>query len=203
MSHIEGDGVIEDIYYLLWRKDSPWNEKLQLKIPETVVFRRGRPIAWYFTNSNGVVLRKKPTSLTYPDILQKFSKGASEGDIVAYFINIDEEKKLARLLDKSLLNQQSESIRKVNNIPFLVNLQLDDRDEEPSHKVEYFSYKEFSNISLIAYNPYRFFIVAHTFSDYKNFENKTGILQKFIHPYGSNNGNLSPLHQQFRITEHN
>jgi len=32
------------------------------------------------------------------------------------------------------------------------------------------------------------FFLAHLFSDYKNFENKTGILQRFINPYGSNNG---------------
>jgi len=101
MTHIEGDGVIEDIYYLLWRKDSPFNEKLNLRIPDTVVFRRGRPMAWYFTNSEGAVLRKKPTSLTYPEILKKFTKGANEGEIVSYFINIDEEKKLSRLLDKT------------------------------------------------------------------------------------------------------
>lgn len=101
MSHIEGDGVIEDIYYLLWRKDSPFNEKLNLRIPDTIIFRKGRPMAWYFTNNDGVVLRKKPSSLTYPEIQKKFTRGVTEGDIVGYFININDEKKLERLLDKT------------------------------------------------------------------------------------------------------
>ncbi len=101
MTHIEGDGINEDLYYLLWRKDSPFNEKLNIKIPDTIVFRKGRPMSWYFTNNEGVVLRKKQSSLTFPEITKKFTKKANEGDIVAYFINIDEEKKLSRLLDKT------------------------------------------------------------------------------------------------------
>jgi len=119
MTHIEGDGVIEDIYYLLWRKDSPFNEKLNLRIPDTVVFRRGRPMAWYFTNSEGAVLRKKPTSLTYPEILKKFTKKAEEGNIVGYFINIDEEKKLARLLDKTQFRGLESQGRNIISVDFI------------------------------------------------------------------------------------
>lgn len=107
MSHIEGDGVIEDIYYLLWRKDSPYKERLNILMPDTIVFRKGRPMAWYFTSSEGVVLRKKQTSLVYEEILAKFTKKASEGDIIAYFINVEEEKKLEKLLDRTYFDGPS------------------------------------------------------------------------------------------------
>lgn len=107
MSHIEGDGIIEDLYYLLWRKDSPYKEKLNLRIPDTIVFRKGRPMSWYFTNSQGAVLKKKEPSLNYEEIKKKFVKGVSEGEIVAVFININDEKKLARLLDKPYANKQN------------------------------------------------------------------------------------------------
>src|SRR5688572_15416893 len=101
MSQIEGDGVIEDIYYLLWRKDSPFNEKLNLRIPDTLIFRKGRPMAWYYTTNEGSVMRKKQNSLVYPKILKKFTQGVSEGDIVAYFVNVDEKKKLGNFMEKS------------------------------------------------------------------------------------------------------
>lgn len=110
MSHIEGDGIIEDIYYLLWRKDSPYNEKLNLRIPDTVIFRKGRPMAWYYTTSEGSVMRKKQPSLVYPEIQKKFTKGAKEGEIVAYFVNIDHEKKLERLLDRPYTKAQNKGI---------------------------------------------------------------------------------------------
>jgi hypothetical protein len=91
MSNLEGDGIMELIYYLLWRKDSPYNEQMNICIPDTIIFRKGRPVSWYFTNHDGTVLKKKLANVTFDNIVKAFTKNAKNGDIVGYFINIDEE----------------------------------------------------------------------------------------------------------------
>jgi hypothetical protein len=93
MSNLEGDGIMEMVYYLLWRKDSPYNEQMNISIPDTIIFKKGRPVSWYFTNSEGKVLKKKGPNVTFENIVKVFSKGMKPGDITGYFINVDEEGK--------------------------------------------------------------------------------------------------------------
>jgi len=90
MTSIIGDGVREDIFYLLWKKESPFNESLSINIPDTVIFRKGSPSQWYFTTEQGVLLRKKKNNLTMENIIQGFTQKAKRDDIVAYFVAMDE-----------------------------------------------------------------------------------------------------------------
>jgi hypothetical protein len=92
MSKIEGDGIMELMYYLLWRKDSPYKEHMNISIPDTVIFKSGKPVKWYFTNKEGTVLQKKQDNITYDNIIKKFLTGSKNGDIVGYFITMEIEK---------------------------------------------------------------------------------------------------------------
>ena len=103
MSYVEGDGILESFYYLLWRKDSPYIGELNIKLPDTIILKRGRPMAWYFTDKKGEVLKKKLANITYENIVKKFCKGVKKGEIAGYFIKVDEEKKLARVINYNMI----------------------------------------------------------------------------------------------------
>jgi hypothetical protein len=92
MSNIEGDGIMELMYYLLWRKDSPYKSHLNISIPDTIIFKKGKPVRWYFTNSEGAVLQKKIENINFENILAKFLKGAKSNEIVGYFIRMELER---------------------------------------------------------------------------------------------------------------
>eukprot|EP01006_Ploeotia_vitrea_P030932 TRINITY_DN63245_c0_g1_i2.p1 TRINITY_DN63245_c0_g1~~TRINITY_DN63245_c0_g1_i2.p1 ORF type:complete len:906 (-),score=71.36 TRINITY_DN63245_c0_g1_i2:117-2834(-) len=95
--NVEGDGVLDVIYECLWTKWDDMDLKLDMVIPDTVVFKFNKPIAWYFTRvlrSGGKIIpklhKKKDSMLRNKNILAAFlhttSKNVSE--IVAYFISI-------------------------------------------------------------------------------------------------------------------
>jgi hypothetical protein len=92
MSNIEGDGIMELMYYLLWRKDSPYKSHLNISIPDTIIFKKGKPVRWYFTNSEGTVLQKKIENINFENIIAKFLKGSKPNEIVGYFIRMELER---------------------------------------------------------------------------------------------------------------
>lgn len=47
-------------------------------------------MAWYFTDKNGEVLKKKLMNITFENIIKKFSQGVKKGEIAGYFIKVDE-----------------------------------------------------------------------------------------------------------------
>jgi hypothetical protein len=59
---LEGDGVSESFYELLWRKDA-LNFSPQVNIPETIIYKFGQPVNWYFTATNGRVKKKNRQNL--------------------------------------------------------------------------------------------------------------------------------------------
>ena len=111
MSNIEGDGIMEMIYYLLWRKDSPYNEQMNISIPDTVIFKKGRPINWYFTNSEGIVLKKRQSNVNYEAIIKKFTHNVAAGEIAGYFIHIDDSKKLSKFMNVKGAPKEGNQVR--------------------------------------------------------------------------------------------
>lgn len=85
---LEGDGLIEDLYYFLWKKDSPFYQQQQFKVnlPPTIIYKNHKPTIWYFTSRQGVINRKKTSKLVPEAIQQEFLKNVSESGIVAYYI---------------------------------------------------------------------------------------------------------------------
>lgn len=114
MAYIDGDGPNPDIYHLIWKNEGPYLEKYQIHIPETIIFIHGIPTAWYFTNQDGKILRKKARNLSHENIVQRFTAKKSQQDIVGYFIHIDSEKIQERLFTR----QRSKSKQLLYSLQF-------------------------------------------------------------------------------------
>jgi len=88
---IDEDNLYEILYHMLWHKDmfQP-SANLPIFIPDTVLFRPGTPVAWYFSDSEGVMKRKLEANLTIPNIMETFLKKKSKYGIVAYYIYLSD-----------------------------------------------------------------------------------------------------------------
>ncbi|CAK4776756.1 unnamed protein product [Aphanomyces euteiches] len=82
---LEGDGLVENLFYYLWCKDE-FGGGPSLLIPDTVVYKFTQPAYWYFTSKSGKVKKKSKTSLTNVMIEKEFCRKACGVDIVAYYI---------------------------------------------------------------------------------------------------------------------
>ena len=54
---LEGDGVIDNLFYYLWMKDE-LDQGPKINIPDTIIYKYRQPAYWYFTAKNGQVKRK-------------------------------------------------------------------------------------------------------------------------------------------------
>ncbi|KAF0754084.1 hypothetical protein DYB28_002716 [Aphanomyces astaci] len=82
---LEGDGVVENLFYYLWCKDE-FGGGPSLLVPDTVVYKFTQPAFWYFTSKSGKVKKKAKASLTNVQIEKEFCRKSCGVDIVAYYI---------------------------------------------------------------------------------------------------------------------
>ena len=87
---IEGDGFIANLYQYLWMKDDLKRGPVGVRIPDTVLFRFRRPVAWYFTSRDGAIKRKHRQNVQNARILEAFTDSPSHSDIVASFIDLSD-----------------------------------------------------------------------------------------------------------------
>lgn len=110
-SSLQGDGIHPDFFHHLWlqnRNDEDKNDsdrfrlgetssRCCIRIPDTVTFRLGQPLQWYFINERNQrisILKKRKKNLSVEKIEQVFLRKArasvgehlTEHDIVAYFV---------------------------------------------------------------------------------------------------------------------
>lgn len=85
---LEGDGLIDNLYHLLWIKDSIFGVDPYVLIPHTIIYKYSKPCYWYFTSKQDSKLKKKSSnSITSDKIKEEFLKNYDEDiGIVAYFI---------------------------------------------------------------------------------------------------------------------
>lgn len=83
---VEGDGVCEHLYEYVWCKDER-SFRPQINIPDTVVYKFGQPIGWYFTSADGRVKKKLKTNMINSKIEDAFIKANTGSDVTAYFIS--------------------------------------------------------------------------------------------------------------------
>ncbi len=57
MYSLGGDGVSEQLYEFIWCKDD-MSFRPTINIPDTVVYKFGQPVSWYFTGVDGKVKKK-------------------------------------------------------------------------------------------------------------------------------------------------
>lgn len=90
LSTLDRDGISEEIFKLLWAKDE-LNFGPNLNIPDTVIYKYGQPVAWYFTSLNGRIKRKNKQNLVSAKIEEAFNKYVLGYDVLAYFITMPSE----------------------------------------------------------------------------------------------------------------
>lgn len=106
---LSGDGVSEYLFNLLWSKDE-LNFCPGINIPDTIMFKYGQPVQWYFTASNGKIKKKSKHKLMNARIEEEFNKHILGYDVVATFINVvvDKEgnrKSTIQFFDRRALNE--------------------------------------------------------------------------------------------------
>lgn len=82
------DGVNEMLFHRLWEKDE-LNLGPAITIPDSIIYKHGRPVCWYFTALDGKIKKKTKHNLDAEKIEEEFSKRAAGYDIVCYFIQTE------------------------------------------------------------------------------------------------------------------
>ena len=92
-NQIEGDGLIENFFKLIWEKQEKDKGLRGFYLPDSVIYKYQQPRAWYFTTREGYIKRKRKECLNAKSIEQEFLKSTSKSNIVAYFIYKSENKR--------------------------------------------------------------------------------------------------------------
>lgn len=80
------DGINEEFFNLLWAKDE-LNFGPSINIPDTIFFKYGQPVAWYFTSTQGRIKKKNRANLLNARIEEAFNKYVLGYDVVGMFIH--------------------------------------------------------------------------------------------------------------------
>ena len=80
-------GLVSEMFRWMWEKHGDEGVGLRgVLLPDTVVFRGGKPSAWYFTSfkssKEGEILRKNRDNMTSSKIVKAFCKPLSRHDVV-------------------------------------------------------------------------------------------------------------------------
>eukprot|EP00752_Nemacystus_decipiens_P017513 g15697.t2 len=86
MYSLEGDGVSEQLYEFIWCKDE-LSFRPTINVPDTIVYKFGQPVSWYFTGVDGKVKKKFKTNIINAKIEEAFVKASVGADVVAYYIS--------------------------------------------------------------------------------------------------------------------
>lgn len=70
---LEGDGINDEFFYLVWCKNE-FRQGPVLWLPDTIIYKCGSPVAWYFTSRKGQVLKKHRHHLLSVHIEESFNK---------------------------------------------------------------------------------------------------------------------------------
>ena len=86
MYSLEGDGVCEKLYEFVWCKDE-LSFRPTINIPDTIIYKFGQPVNWYFTGADGKVRKKFKTNIINAKIEETLTKATTGFDVVAYYIS--------------------------------------------------------------------------------------------------------------------
>ena len=76
----------DTLYHWLWCKDE-LNFGPSLQIPDTIIYKFGQPIHWYFTGVDGKLKKKSKQNLVNVRIEEALTKRVVGCDIIAYYIS--------------------------------------------------------------------------------------------------------------------
>ncbi|CAM9289274.1 unnamed protein product, partial [Ectocarpus fasciculatus] len=90
-SDLVGDGISEDFFNYLWMKDE-LGFGPSVNIPDTIIYKYGQPIVWYFTSaSTGKVKKKNKSNLISGKVEDTFTRNISGYDVIATFVSADQD----------------------------------------------------------------------------------------------------------------
>ncbi|CAM9723289.1 unnamed protein product, partial [Chrysoparadoxa australica] len=91
MYSVEGDGVCEYLYQYLWSKDNT-SSSPRISVPDTVVYKFGQAVHWYFTSVDGHLKKKLKNNIVNTRIEEAMTKRSlgAKAQIVAYYISWDD-----------------------------------------------------------------------------------------------------------------
>ncbi|CAG9330810.1 unnamed protein product [Blepharisma stoltei] len=85
---LEGDGLIENIYYYAWQREGDDTSFRGFYLPHTVIYKHQQPRSWFYSSGDGTIVKKPKDQLTTLNIEQAFLQSVSKSGIVAYFTYI-------------------------------------------------------------------------------------------------------------------
>lgn len=217
---LPGDGIRFAFFHHLWSKNrgDDTNQKkgvekkstisksprVEVRLPDTVIFRLGQPLQWYFTSERGgrpLILRKRKKNINVEkieeDFLRKLRKVRgqidSSTDIVAYFIASNECSKRNRNISfgKEGRNGDNES-----------QMSGRDQNDDDTCDIEYFNEEALRKSTNSDDQLFHIQIMRLTMTPdlkdnflYTKRKNQTGILQRFINPSGGgvNNSQIQAI----------
>ena len=85
-AQLETDGIWGIMYHLLWKKDDSLpDDGLRINLPDTIIYTNKQPVYWYYSNTDGVICKRKKTSMLLQNIINKFCENPSKSEIVCSF----------------------------------------------------------------------------------------------------------------------
>lgn len=90
LSTLTRDGISDELFKLMWAKDELSFSPL-LNMPDTIIYKYGQPITWYFTSADGRIKKKNKHNLISAKIEQAFNKHILGYDVIAYFITMSSD----------------------------------------------------------------------------------------------------------------
>mmetsp|Transcript_54063 Transcript_54063/g.143929 ORF Transcript_54063/g.143929 Transcript_54063/m.143929 type:complete len:105 (+) Transcript_54063:84-398(+) len=87
--HLSGDGLIDNLFTVLWMRDPLSDVAPSIRIPNTVVYKHQQIAFWYFTSTDGTVKKKGTAKLNNETIYHEFCRKASASGIVAYYLSCE------------------------------------------------------------------------------------------------------------------
>jgi hypothetical protein len=64
---------LEWLLYHLWNKVTAKPPIFSFALPQTVIFKAGKPTAWYFKSKDGFILKKNASNVTLVNIQKEFT----------------------------------------------------------------------------------------------------------------------------------
>jgi hypothetical protein len=86
MEQTDVDGINENFFNLLWTKDE-LNFGPSINIPDTIIFKYGQPVSWYFTTAQGKIKKKNRSNLLNARIEDSFTKNILGYDVIASYVS--------------------------------------------------------------------------------------------------------------------
>ncbi|EAR90419.2 hypothetical protein TTHERM_00112690 (macronuclear) [Tetrahymena thermophila SB210] len=78
--------VFEKMFHYIWTQSDMFEQKLNVNLPQTVIFKNSLPIFWYFTDKNGQIKKKKTEKHTPENIYEVFTKKIPKCGVVAQLL---------------------------------------------------------------------------------------------------------------------